>query len=387
MTQDGPIPLGPRTFHGKPIPSSLRVAIGPALDHSRRQQGADRLLRVVDLLLRAGVVDDRLQVALANGVLPGLADPRCADAHRCRRPAVAGGVVAARRRPGGQRHRRRRPGLAGRGRLRCPSRLNSPRPGPGFGVDPRRAARPAVASAWSARHPGDARCAAVVAADYRPGELRRPPQWRRSGIRRICCWPSVPIRCPGRAALRTLVGAADSAALHLLAGKVIEDNDDGDGGGGLRGRPSHRAAGVAAAAVSAHPPEFVCTAVGSGAGRGWNRSPSTRISRCGCWRSRCWACSPAQPYPQACNALAAESGYGAQAVARVLPFVDGGQLAPVTVVAISLLRTAAAEVRRPCPRPGGSARGCAGRTGGRHHGGRRRGIRGGVDGAVVGRFL
>ncbi len=59
----------------------LLKAIGPALERGRAQ-GPHRLLRVVDLLLRAGVADDRLQAALADGVLPGLADPARARADR-----------------------------------------------------------------------------------------------------------------------------------------------------------------------------------------------------------------------------------------------------------------------------------------------------------------
>lgn len=347
MAQDGPIPLGPRTFHGKPTPSSLRVAIGPALDRSR-QQGADRLLRVVDLLLRAGVVDDRLQDALTDGVLPGLADPRvrgvigAADRLalgtwllRC---DVEGGVIGD----------DVLDWLAEAGPVPEPAELNAAQPWDSVWI--RAALRGLRSRRSGARHPGDAGAqlwwlrttdpdsfeAAAAASVWNPRDLLLAV-----GADKL----------PGRAAVRTLLGAADSAALQQLAGKVIDDNDDGDG------------VVVACAAVRHIEP------------RNWlqqrylhtHQSAYTPL-----WDQVLAEVEPesvhpdfsvrllafallgvlaGQPYPQACNALAAETGCGAQAVARVLPLIDGGQLAPVTVVALSLLRNAAAESAAYAPDP------------------------------------
>lgn len=347
MAQDGPIPLGPRTFHGKPTPSSLRVAIGPALDRGR-QQGAGRLLRVVDLLLRAGVVDDRLQIALTDGVLPGLADPRArgviGGADRLAlgtwllRCDVEGSVIGD----------DVLDWLAEAGPVPEPAELAAAQPWDSVWI--RAALRGLRARRSGARHPGDAGAqlwwlrttdpdsfeAAAAASVWNPRDLLLAV-----GADKL----------PGRAAVRTLVGAADSAALQQLAGKVIDDNDNGDG------------VVVACAAVRHIEP------------RNWlqQRYLHTHQSAYApLWDQVLAEVEPesvhpdfsvrllafallgvlaGQPYPQACNALAAETGCGAQAVARVLPLVDGGQLGPVTVVALSLLRNAAAESAAYAPDP------------------------------------
>lgn len=348
MAQSGSIPLGPRTFHGKPTPSSLRVAIGPALDRGR-QQGPDRLLRVIDLLLRAGVVDDRLQVTLTADVLPGLADPRVRgliDAPD--RLALGTWLLRDGDADGSAIGDDVLDWLAEAGPVPEPAELAGAQPWDSVWI--RAALRGLRSRRSGVRHPGDAGAqlwwlrtvdpdnfeAAAAASVWNPSDLLLAV-----GAEKL----------PGRAAVRTLLGAADSAALQQLAGKVIDDNVDGDG------------VVVACAAVrhieprnwlqqrylhthqSAYAPlwDQVLAEVGP---ESVHPDFSVRLLA-----FALLGVLAGQPYPQACNALATETDCGAQAVARVLPLVDGGQLAPVTVVAISLLRSAAAESAAYAPDP------------------------------------
>lgn len=338
LAQSGPIPLGPRLFHGKPIPSSLRKAIGPALENGQAL-GPDRLLRVVDLLLRAGVADDRLLSALTDDVLPGLADSRVrgriGTADRLSLgtwllrdgDAAAGAIddelldwladAAAVPEPAELAEAQPWDPVWIRAALRG---LRSQRRGPQLAGD-------LGAQLWWLRTTEPGHFAAAAAASV----------WNPSDL--LLAIGAEPL--PRMAALRTLVGAADSDALRRLAGKVIEDNGDN--------------VAVACAAVRHIEP------------RDWLHERflhTHQSSYVPLWDQVLTGLEPGsvhpdfsvrllafallgvlagRPYPQACNALAAESGCGAEAVARVLPLVDGGELAPVTVVAISLLRAAAAE--------------------------------------------
>lgn len=75
LDQLGPIPLGRNTYHGRPVPEPLTAALGPALQRTGATGDPQRLLKLVDLLLRAGVDDDRLTQALTDRVAAQLADP------------------------------------------------------------------------------------------------------------------------------------------------------------------------------------------------------------------------------------------------------------------------------------------------------------------------
>ncbi|MUL82873.1 MULTISPECIES: hypothetical protein [unclassified Mycolicibacterium] len=338
MAQSGPIPLGPRTFHGKPIPSALRAAIGPALERSRGQ-GPDRLLRVVDLLLRAGVADDRLQAALADGVVPGLADPGVRMLIGAEDRLSLGALLL-------------RDGDAEGSTIGddvldwLAEAVPVPEPAELAGSQPwdsvwiRAALRGLRSRRRGALHPGDPGAELWWLRTTEPGHFEAAAAasiWKPSDL--LLAIGTEPL--PGMAALRTLVGAADSAAMQQLAGKVIDDSGD--------------SVAVACAAVRHIEPRdwlhqrYLHTHQGSYVPL-WDQAlaglepesvhPDFSV------RLLAFALLgvlAGQPYPAACHALAAESGYGTQAVARVLPLVDGGQLAPVTVVAISLLRTAAAE--------------------------------------------
>jgi hypothetical protein len=73
LDQPGPISLAGTGFKGRPIPVELQAAIGPALS-AARAASPDRLLQVVDLLLRAGL-DDGLVQAIEADVAPTVFDP------------------------------------------------------------------------------------------------------------------------------------------------------------------------------------------------------------------------------------------------------------------------------------------------------------------------
>ncbi|OBG81545.1 hypothetical protein A5699_08575 [Mycobacterium sp. E802] len=336
MAQAGPIPLGPRTFHGKPTPSAVRVAIGPALERSRKL-GVDRLLRTVDLLLRAGVADDRLEAALVDGVLPGLAEPQvrgligAADRLSLGALLLRDGDVEATTIDDDVLD-----WLAEAGPVPGPAELASAQPWDQVWI--RAALRGLRSRRRGAVDPGDPGTqlwwlrtteperfeAAAAASVWNPEDL-------------LLAVGAEPL--PGPAALRTLVGAADSAALRQLAGKVIDDNGD--------------SATVACAAVRHIEPND------------WlhrHYLHTHQSSYVPLWDQALAGLEPdgvhpdfavrllsfallglltGQPYPLACQALAAESGYRAQAVQRVLPLVNGDQLAPAPVMAISLLRAEA----------------------------------------------
>ncbi|MBU9762259.1 hypothetical protein FR943_00100 [Mycobacterium sp. TNTM28] len=335
MTGDGPIPLGPRMFHGKPIPSSLRAAIGPALERSRHQ-GPDRLLRVIDLLLRAGVTDDRLQAALTEDVLPGLTDPGVrALIGPADRLSLAALLLHDTDPEGSGIEDEILDWLAEAAPVPGHAELAAAQPGDAVWIraalrglrSRRRGADAPGAQLWWLRTTEPARFeAAASAAVWNPPDL-------------LLAAGTGPL--PGLAALRTLVGAADSADLHQLAGKVIDDNGD--------------SMAVACAAVRRIEPvdwlhqRYLHTHQSSyvpiwDQALAWLEPESVHPDFSVRLLSfALLAVLAGQPYPQACKGLAAETGYGAQAVARVLPLVDGDGLAPVPVVAMGLLRSGPAD--------------------------------------------
>jgi hypothetical protein len=76
LAQVAMIPVSPRNYAERAVPSELSAAIGPALDRAAAA-GPEPLARLVDLLLRAGVRDERLAATLTNPALPAtLMDPR-----------------------------------------------------------------------------------------------------------------------------------------------------------------------------------------------------------------------------------------------------------------------------------------------------------------------
>jgi hypothetical protein len=73
LDRTGRIPLGRTRYHGQPIPAELAAAI-PAAVQLARKRGPDWVLRLADILARAGI-DCDLMAVLEELVLPVLRDP------------------------------------------------------------------------------------------------------------------------------------------------------------------------------------------------------------------------------------------------------------------------------------------------------------------------
>jgi hypothetical protein len=74
LDRAGRIPLGRTRYHGQPIPVELAAAI-PAAVQAARSRGPEGVLRLADILARAGI-DGDLTAVLEEHVLPVLRDPR-----------------------------------------------------------------------------------------------------------------------------------------------------------------------------------------------------------------------------------------------------------------------------------------------------------------------
>jgi hypothetical protein len=74
LDRPGRIPLGRTRYHGQPVPAELAAAI-PAAVQAAGERGPERVLRLADILARAGI-DCDLTAVLEQHVLPVLRDPR-----------------------------------------------------------------------------------------------------------------------------------------------------------------------------------------------------------------------------------------------------------------------------------------------------------------------
>lgn len=334
LSQIGPIPLGPRLFHGKPVPRPLRAAIGTALADGR---GPERLLRVVDLLLRAGVEDERIHAALVDDVVPRLGDAQLRQRISTEsRLALAAALLRDGDVDGSAIGDELLDWLAESVRLPQPETLAQAVPWDSGWT--RAALRGVRTRRRGPAEPGDPGAHLWWLRVSEPGEFERTASaqaWEPADL--LLAVGSEPL--PGAAALRTLVGAPDSAALDHLAGMVIDANGD--------------SFAVACAAVRHIGPQQ------------WLQQrylETHQRAYAPLWDDVLAGIEPSgvhadfavrlvafallgvlagQPYPQACNGLA--SAHGPDAVDRVVPLVADRHIAPYAVLAISLLRSAAAE--------------------------------------------
>ncbi|MUM27137.1 hypothetical protein [Mycolicibacterium sp. CBMA 295] len=229
LTQPGPIPLGPRMFHGKETPDDVRVAIGPALQRARGT-GPERVLRVVDLLLRAGVRDDQLVTALRTDVVVQLDDPSRA-AELSRRLGAEGRLTLAAallRTSAGDVAA----GTIGDGLLDwladgvdIPTATELSRAQPWDSGWTRAAVRGVRAARRGPSAPGD-RVAELwwlgVSGSPQFVQVAADSVWDPADLLAVVGDGAL----PGAAAVRTLLGAPDSPELDRLADKVIDGNDD-----------------------------------------------------------------------------------------------------------------------------------------------------------------
>ncbi|MBP3082284.1 GAP1-N2 domain-containing protein [Mycolicibacterium fortuitum] len=344
LTQVGPVPLGPRTFHRVALPEEVRSAIGPALQRAR-EAGPERVLKVVDLLLRAGVQDDRLVASLRTEVVAALDDPARA-AELSRRLGAEGKLTLAAallRTSAGDVAA----GVIGDGLLDWLAE----------GVEMPTAAELSQARPWDS---GWTRAAvrgvrAVRRGPYAPGDRVAELWWLGvSGSPRFVqiagdsVWDPADLLAvvgdgalPGAAAFRTLLGAPDSPDLDRLAAKVIDGNDD--------------SAAVAQAAVRHITPQqwmqqrYVDTHQRAYLPF-WEQALATarpgdvhRDFSAGLLTLAVLGTIAGQPFPEACHSLAADPELAVEAVRRVLPLVDGYEISPQVVLAVSLLHTVTAE--------------------------------------------
>jgi hypothetical protein len=337
LSQDGPIPLGPRMFHGKPIPPPLRAAIGPALSAGR---GPQRLLQIADLLMRAGVEDGRIRTVLVDDVVPRLrdADIRARIGTEAKltlgaallRDGDADGsaidddlldwLADAAPLPSAEELTRAAPWdrtwtVAALRGVRARRRGIG-----GTGTD-------AGAHLWWLRMTGptDFEQTATASA-WNPADL-------------LLAVGSDPL--PGAAAVRTLVAAADSAALNRLAARVIDQNGDSLAVACAAVRTIEPAVWLQQRYVETHQHAYVpmwdevLSVVGPG---DVHPDFSTRLLA-----FALLGVLTGHPYPRACSLFAASDRLGSEAIDRLMPLIADGHITPHVVVAIGLLRTSVAE--------------------------------------------
>ncbi|ULN47875.1 hypothetical protein MI170_00335 [Mycolicibacterium goodii] len=334
LSENSPIPLGPRMFHGKPIPPPLRTAIGRALDPGR---GPQRLLQVADLLVRAGVEDGRIRTALIDDVVPRLRHIEMRDRIGTDARLTLGAVLL-----------RDADGTVVDDDLLDWLADTAPAPPPGElahatpwdrtwtiaalrGERARRrgaagAAADAGAHLWWLRMTGSADFEQTATASaWNPEDL-------------LLAVGADPL--PGAAAVRTLVAAADSPALKRLAAKVIDENGDSLAVACAAVRTIEPTTWLQQRYVETHQHAYVPL---------WDEvlnvvDPaevhpdfSTRLLA-----FALLGLFTGHPYPRGCSVFAASDRLGDQAIERLLPLVLEGLLSPHAVVAISVLRSAAA---------------------------------------------
>ena len=345
LDQLGPIPFGPRRFQRTSVPAELSAAVGPALEQANGV-GPDRVVRLVDFLLRAGLDDEQLSAALSRYVVASLCDPQSGARliHRLGQRIGTGARLAlAAESLKLTGHRDGLTELSDEVLDWLAEGITAPAP-----------SELTQAHAWNdtwnraalrgarAQHlgPADAadRCAwlwwlricgsprfeqAVAAGVWDPAEL-------------LAAAGGAP---PGLSVLPTLLGAPDSAALAALASAVLEANADDTA--------------VACAAVrlfelriwvqEGHIQTYLAT---------YSPHVDAALQVLGSDRLHpdfmvrlltlaVVATIAGQPYPVGCAVLAADPALAAPAVAQVVALADNHVVEPAAVLAASLVRAAA----------------------------------------------
>lgn len=347
LDQLGPVPVGPRTYHGHPVPEELSAALGPALS-TARAAGPDRVLRLIDLLIRAGVGDGRLPRALATDVVGALRDPhtgpRLAARLRDRigaatRLALTAEVLRA--------------GVDADGEVPISAAV-ADWLADGIAAPPPQAL--SRARNWDTTW----LCAAVrgvrtlQGGDY--GEVtaedRRAALWwlRVAGARRFDAVAGAAVWDPhdllvaagdrllvSAAVLPTLLGSADSADLDELAQSIANSHTDDVATACAALRLADLTDWVQQGYTETHQRAYTVL---------WQEAlaqlPPGSLHPDAVVRLVAMAMIAVingQPYPPSCNALAADTALAAEAVAQVNALADAEMLAPGTVIAVSLART------------------------------------------------
>lgn len=230
LDQLGPIPLGEGGFRDRPVPPRLAAALDAALERSRTSGGPQRVLKLVDLLMRAGLDDDRLTRALTEQVAPQLADPEAGPAlarrfaHRLGTEARLAAAAATLRAAG---YRNGQTTVSDAVLEWFVEGSGMPAPGELLGAQPWDPTwtRAAVCGIRAERGPTDDRFA-------RLWWLAASGSTRRDDLAAEHIWDPAELLAAGGSALSsaalvpTLVGAPDSDELARLTDEVLTANTD-----------------------------------------------------------------------------------------------------------------------------------------------------------------
>lgn len=344
LDQIGPIPLSSNTYHGRPVPEPLAAALGPALERASAAGDPQRLLKLVDLLLRAGVDDDRLTQALTERVAAQLADPHT-------------GPTLARRLTHRLGPETRIAAAAATLRMSCEGATpisdavldwfadgsTMPPAAELLGAQPWDPTwtRAAVCGMRAERNPGEADCFAELwwlAANGSP---------RRDELAGRQIWDPAQLLAVGGAALSTgallptLLGAPDSESLARLADEITGANNDDLAVACAALRMIGPASWVQRGYINTHQQAYAglwdtaLAEIGSGRIHPDCAVRVTVLAVLGLIAGK--------PRPVLAGQLAGDRAVAGAAIEQVLALVDSAILTATEVLAASLLRTDAAE--------------------------------------------
>jgi hypothetical protein len=344
LDQLGPIPLSANTYHGRPVPEPLAAALGPALERASATGDPQRLLKLVDLLLRAGVDDDRLTQALTERVAAQLADPHT-------------GPTLARRLTHRLGPETRIAAAAATLRVSCEGATpisdavldwfadgsTMPPPAQLLGARPWDATwtRAAVCGMRAERNPGEADCFAELWWLAANGSPRRD----ELAARRI--WDPAQLLAAGgadlstAALLPTLLGAPDSESLARLADEITGANNDDLAVACAALRMVGPASWVQRGYINTHQKAYAGlwdTALGETDPRQIHPDCAVRVTVLAVL-----GLIAGQPQPVLAGQLACDRAVAGAATEQVLALVDGDIVTATEVLAASLLRADAAE--------------------------------------------
>lgn len=344
LDQLGPIPLSSNTYHGRSVPEPLASALGPAVERASATGDPQRLLKLVDLLLRAGVDDDRLTQALTERVAAQLADPHT-------------GPTLARRLTHRLGPETRIAAAAATLRLSCESAApisdavlewfadgsTMPPPAQLLGAQPWDATwtRAAVCGMRAERNPGEADCFAELWWLAANGSPRRD----ELAARRI--WEPTQLLTAGgadastAALLPTLLGAPDGESLARLADEITGANNDDLAVACAALRMIDPASWVQRGYINTHQKAYAGlwdTALGETDPRQIHPDCAVRVTVLAVL-----GLIAGQPRPVLAGQLAGDRAVAGAATEQVLALVDGDIVPAAEVLAASLLRADAAE--------------------------------------------
>ncbi|BBY37704.1 putative ESX-1 scaffolding and assembly protein SaeB [Mycobacterium mantenii] len=344
LDQLGPIPVGGNTYHGRPVPDALADALGLALQRASASGDPQRLLKLVDLLLRAGIDDDRLTQALTDQVAAQLADPHT-------------GPTLARRLTHRLAPETRIAAAAATLRLSCEGATaisdavlewfadgsTMPSPGELLGAQPWDATwtRAAVCGMRAERNPGEANRFAELWWLTATGSPRRDELAARH------LWDPAQLAAAGGAALSTpallptLLAAPDSESLTRLADEITAANHDDLAVACAALRMVSPAAWVQRGYINTHQKAYARLwdmALGETARGGVHVDCAVRVTVLAVL-----GLIAGQPRPVLAGQLAADPAVAGATTEQVLALVDNDIVTAAEVLAANLLRTDAAE--------------------------------------------